>query len=197
MSSLRSRLEKTPDEEAPPKAIEADRRRPSYGEQATLTRTRDREIAKAANAIPPKTEHEKWQDHYWAKYKREEQAKKDAAIEKERQRQEALKQEQQRANAKALREFELTQCESVLIDATVEESAATAELVKRKYKDSIMDPTAWSIALQEIREKSRAHNEYCHMRQTDIDAMSDTELAAHLRCSTTLASALRRGYYID
>jgi hypothetical protein len=195
MDSVRGRAERSKEPEAPPAPIPQSRRHSGFVTQASVSFTRDREIAKAANALPPKTEREKWQDHYWAKYKREEQAKQDAAIEKERQRQEALKQEQQRANAKALREFELTQCESVLIDATVEESAATAELVKRKYKDSIMDPTAWSLAKDEVRNEARVRAVFMNTLSTKLENTTPEDLAHEWNCSPELVDKLLEETY--
>jgi flagellar biosynthesis GTPase FlhF len=194
--SLRSRLERTPDEEAPPKVIERDRRRPSYGEHAAVTRTRDRDIVRAVTS-PPKSEHEKWQDYYWAKYKREEKATKDAAIEKERQRQEALKQERQRNNSAALKEFELQQVEQVLIDCSVTESQAIASLVKRKYKDSVVDPTAWSLAKDEVRSETRARAEFSQMPLEEVDAINEdsTELAKRLRCDVAFAAKLLNDHW--
>jgi len=189
--SLRSRLERTPDEEAPPKAIESDRRRPSYGEQATLVRTRDRNIVKAMTA-PPKTSHEQWQEYYWEKHKREERKEKEAAQERERIRLEDLKQERQRNNSAALKEFELQQVEQVLSDCSVTESQAIASLVKRKYKDSVMDPTAWSLAKDEVRSETRARADFSQMPLEEVDAINEdsTELAKRLRCDVAFAAKL-------
>jgi hypothetical protein len=189
--SLRSKLEKTPEETSPPKAIEQDRRRPSYGETATLVRTRDRDIVNPVTS-PPKTAHEKWQDYYWAKYKREEREKKEAAQERERIRLEDLKQERQRKNSAALKEFELQQVEQVLIDCSVTETQAIASLVKRKYKDSVMDPTAWSLAKDEVRSETRARAEFSQMPLEEVDAINEdsTELAKRLRCDVAFAAKL-------
>jgi hypothetical protein len=207
MSDLRRKLERTAEETIPPVPIPQDRRRSGShaGEAASVRFTRDRGIG--GLEIPQKTKAELDMDWHLAEHKRRERERKESDARETAERtarydttvaRNKVFEERNRKiqNEKALAEFEENQILAVLDGATVEETQQTAALIKQKYYNS-RDSAVWEMALSEIREKSRAHNEYCHMRQTDIDAMSDTELAAHLRCSTTLASALRRGYYID
>jgi hypothetical protein len=199
--SLRSKLEKTPEETSPPKAIQQDRRRPSYGEQATLTRTRDRNISGVE--IPQKTrqeldtdrriaaQHRQWEDQ--EREDREKKRKWDEGVRQERVA--AENNNRQRENAKAVEDLIDAQILAVLDNASVEESKAVGVLIRTKYFAS-RDSAVWQIALDEVRQKSRAYKEFSEIPMPEIDEMSDTELAKRLGCDVTLAAALRKGFYI-
>jgi hypothetical protein len=206
MSDLRSKLERTAEETIPPVPIPQDRRRSGShaGEAASVRFTRDRGIG--GLEIPQKTKAELDINWHLAEHKRRERERKESDARETAERtarydttvaRNKVIEERNRKiqNEKALAEFEENQILATLADASTEESKAVGLLIQSKYFAS-REPSIWQMALDEVRQKSRAYKNFSQIPMPEIDEMSDTELAKRLGCDVTLAAALRKGFYI-